>query len=288
SEDSISKDFPVWRSRQKLVVIPCSLGKHAVTSDALFTLVTEGMTLRPTLYAPSRHKRLRVGISLRSTYSGPNPSTRTMRILRPGAARALGVSEPEARTPNRKCLRVFMFLMLGNFARWKLLEHGVSFVSQFLHQADLRSVIPVGRQPLHQAEKLLPRAGFAARVHCFAQRRKQLHLLRLAQLDELLAEPAARLLADPCQTGLKAPLMLRICADHLVDILRHAGADRSGRFRLRYDPLGHLAHGFELGRRKRLGDVRTAVRRLRRRGDVDVLSIQLVGGERKSASRPDR
>jgi len=32
-----------------------------------------------------------------------------------------------------------MFLMLGNFARRKLIEHGVPFVSQLLRQAGLRS-----------------------------------------------------------------------------------------------------------------------------------------------------
>src|SRR5262245_7783916 len=149
-------------------------------------------------------------MSLRSTYSGPKPSTSAMRILRPGAARALPATEPEARAPKRKCLRVFMFLMLGNFARRKLIEHGVPFVSQLLRQAGLRRVIPVGRQPLHQAEKFFTCAGFAARVHRFAQRRKQLDLLRLAQLDKLLPEPAARLLADPREASLKAPLVLRI------------------------------------------------------------------------------
>src|SRR5579859_6178122 len=68
------------------------------------------MTSSPILNAPSRLKRLRLGMSLLCTYSGPKPSTRTIRILRRAAARPFFATANEAIEDIRKCRRVIMVL----------------------------------------------------------------------------------------------------------------------------------------------------------------------------------
>src|SRR5919198_433875 len=82
SADSIYVPSPVAALYQKLPVIPCWRGRLLVITDALFTLVTEGMTQLPLTQNPLAPMRRRVGTSAWSKYCGSPPSMRTINTLR--------------------------------------------------------------------------------------------------------------------------------------------------------------------------------------------------------------
>src|SRR5260370_23019027 len=90
-------------------MIPWALGKQRVTTGALLTLVTVGTTAWPIFIPPSRVRRRRFGMSLFSKYRGSKPSTRTVRILRRGAACA----EREAAVVSSKVRLLVMATLPG-------------------------------------------------------------------------------------------------------------------------------------------------------------------------------
>src|SRR5919109_4640002 len=62
--------------------MPCSHGKLAVITEALFTLVTEGRTQLPVTQKPLAPIRRKLGTSACSKYCGSPPSISMIKILR--------------------------------------------------------------------------------------------------------------------------------------------------------------------------------------------------------------